>query len=123
MATTYVLKRKTYSSEDGKKEGMSTGAKIALGTGTLAAGFYGARKGMFGARAMAGANKGWARLGKAIGSDNMMLSGAQGYGVARAKQIDKALLNRTNSQMTKQAFNAKANQKGSQFLDSLLKKK
>lgn len=122
MATTFKVKRKLYSGQEGEKKGMGTGTKLALGGATLAAGLYGAKKGMFGARAMAGVNKGWAKAGKAIGSDKMMLSGAQGYGVARARQIDNALLKRTNSQMTKQAFNAKADQKGSQFLDSLLKK-
>lgn len=120
MATTFKLKRKLYS-DDGKK-GMGTGTKLALGATALAGGLYGAKKGIFGTRAMARVNKDWAKTGKAIGSEKMMLSGAQGYGVARAKQIDKALLNRTNSQMTKQAFNTKADQKGSQFLDSLLKK-
>lgn len=112
MASTFRLKRKLYSDDKG---GMSTGKKLALGG--LAAGAA-----ILGANIMAKTNTGLMKAGKAVGGkvgDRMMISGAKDFGVARAKQIDNALLKKTGSQMTKQAFNAKADQKGMLALEKL----
>lgn len=114
MASTFRLKRKLYSDD---KDGMSTGKKLALGGLAAGAAILGAKKGAFGANIMAKTNTGLMKAGKAVGGkvgDRMMMSGAKDFGVARAKQIDNALLKKTGSQMTKQAFNAKADQKGMQ---------
>ena len=116
MASTFRLKRKLYSDDKG---GMSTGKKLALGGLAAGAAILGAKKGAFGANIMAKTNTGLMKAGKAVGGkvgDRMMMSGAKDFGVARAKQIDNALLKKTGSQMTKQAFNAKADQKGMQAL-------
>lgn len=113
MASTFRLKRKLYSDDKG---GMSTGKKLALGGLAAGAAILGAKKGAFGANIM--------KAGKAVGGkvgDRMMMSGAKDFGVARAKQIDNALLKKTGSQMTKQAFNAKADQKGMQALGKIMK--
>lgn len=80
MATTFKLKRKLYS--DDEKKGMGTGTKLALGAATLAGGFYGARKGMFGNTARLGANKMYMSAGKALGSKGMVKSGAKDYATA-----------------------------------------
>ena len=120
MASTFRLKRKLYSDDKG---GMSTGKKLALGGLAAGAAILGAKKGAFGANIMAKTNTGLMKAGKAVGGkvgDRMMMSGAKDFGVARAKQIDNALLKKTGSQMTKQAFNAKADQKGMQALGKIL---
>lgn len=117
MASTFRLKRKLYSDDKG---GMSTGKKLALGGLAAGAAILGAKKGAFGANIMAKTNTGLMKAGKAVG-DRMMMSGAKDFGVARAKQIDNALLKKTGSQMTKQAFNAKADQKGMQALGKIMK--
>lgn len=125
MASTFRLKRKLYSDDKG---GMSTGKKLALGGLAAGAAILGAKKGAFGANIMAKTN-GLMKAGKAVGGkvgDRMMMSGAKDFGakdfgVARAKQIDNALLKKTGSQMTKQAFNAKADQKGMQALGKIMK--
>lgn len=120
MASTFRLKRKLYSDDKG---GMSTGKKLALGGLAAGAAILGAKKGAFGANIMAKTNTGL-KAGKAVGGkvgDRMMMSGAKDFGVARAKQIDNALLKKTGSQMTKQAFNAKADQKGMQALGIIMK--
>lgn len=113
MASTFRLKRKLYSDDKG---GMSTGKKLALGGLAAGAAILGAKKGAFGANIMAKTNTGLMKAGKAVGGevgDRMMMSGA--------KQIDNALLKKTGSQMTKQAFNAKADQKGMQALGKIMK--
>lgn len=121
MASTFRLKRKLYSDDKG---GMSTGKKLALGGLAAGAAILGAKKGAFDANIMAKTNTGLMKAGKAVGGkvgDRMMMSGAKDFGVARAKQIDNALLKKTGSQMTKQAFNAKADQKGMQALGKIMK--
>lgn len=118
---TYKLKRKLYSDE---KKGMGTGTKLALGGLATGAAIFGAKKGAFGANIMAKTNTGLMKAGRAVGGkfgDKMMMSGAKDFGIARAKQIDNALLKRTGSQMTKQAFNAKADQKSMQALGKYMK--
>lgn len=120
MASTFRLKRKLYSDDKG---GMSTGKKLALGGLAAGAAILGAKKGAFGANIMAKTNTGLMKAGKAVGGkvgDRMMMSGAKDFGVARAKQIDNAL-KETGSQMTKQAFNAKADQEGMQALGKIMK--
>lgn len=117
MASTFRLKRKLYSDDKG---GMSTGKKLALGGLAAGAAILGAKKGAFGANIMAKTNKAGKAVGGKVG-DRMMMSGAKDFGVARAKQIDNALLKKTGSQMTKQAFNAKADQKGMQALGKIMK--
>ena len=118
MASTFRLKRKLYSDDKG---GMSTGKKLALGGLAAGAAILGAKKGAFGANIMAKTNTGLMKAARGKVGDRMMMSGAKDFGVARAKQIDNALLKKTGSQMTKQAFNAKADQKGMQALGKIMK--
>lgn len=118
----FRLKRKLYSSDE--KKGMGTGTKLALGAAGLAGAAFGAKKGMFGAGMQVRMNKGLMKAGKAVGGglgDKMMMSGAKDFGVGRAKQIDNALFKRTGTNLTKQAFNAKADQKGMQALGNIMK--
>jgi hypothetical protein len=96
MASTFRLKRKLYSDDKG---GMSTGKKLALGGLAAGAAILGAKKGAFGANIMAKTNTGLMKAGKAVGGkvgDRMMMSGAKDFGVARAKQIDNALLKKSS---------------------------
>jgi hypothetical protein len=84
MATTYRLKRKTFSEGDEKK---SNFGKIALGTAATAGlAFAGARRGMLGTNAMKSTNAMWAKAGNAIGSRSMVQSGAKKYGAAVVKE-------------------------------------
>lgn len=118
MASTFRLKRKLYSDDKG---GMSTGKKLALGGLAAGAAILGAKKGAFGANIIAKTNTGLMKAGKAVGGkvgDRMMMSGAKDFGVALT---NNALLKKTGSQMTKQAFNAKADQKGMQALGKIMK--
>ena len=105
MASTFNLKRKTFSNEE-----KSTGSKIATGiagtAATVAAGFYGARKGMFGNKVAMGANKMWGKAGKAIGNDYMKINAASDYGKARANQLSKNLINRYGKDSASQ-YNSK----------------
>lgn len=55
---TYRLKRKSFSSENGEKKGMSTGAKLALGAAAVAGAGVAAHKGLLGKTA-----QGWAQKG------------------------------------------------------------
>ena len=119
MASTFRLKRKLYSDDKG---GMSTGKKLALGGLAAGAAILGAKKGAFGANIMAKTNTGLMKAGKAVGGkvgDRMMMSGAKDFGVARAKQIDNALLKKTGSQMIKQAFMQKLIKKVCRHLEKL----
>lgn len=85
----FVLKRKTYSDENG---GMSTGKKIALGAaGTLGAGalaFGLAKGGHLGTGLQKSANKAWASGGQLFGSQSMVKSGRTGYTKAIGKEGD-----------------------------------
>jgi hypothetical protein len=84
MATTYTLKRKTFSEEEGKKSNLG---KIALGTAATAGlAFAGARRGMLGTGAMKSTNAMWAKAGNKIGAQGMVKSGSRGVGVAMAKE-------------------------------------
>ena len=83
MASTFILKRKTYSDE--QKSGW--GKKLAIGAtvGTLgaAAGFMGAKTGMLGNRAQLWANRRVMDAGRMFGKDNsfgkkLVESGKQG---------------------------------------------
>ena len=86
MASTFILKRKTFS--DNENKGSGIGKKLAIGAGALAAtagAFYGAKRGVFGAGAQKWAGKTWGQAGKLLGSDKMMQSGAKSYGQGAAK--------------------------------------
>lgn len=84
MATTYRLKRKTFSEEEGKKRNLG---KLALGTAATAGlAFAGARRGMLGTNAMKSTNAMWAKAGNAIGNRSMVQSGAKKYGAAVVKE-------------------------------------
>lgn len=84
MATTYTLKRKTFS--ENEKNGSNLG-KIALGTAATAGlAFAGARRGMLGTGAMKSTNAMWAKAGNKIGAQGMVKSGSRGVGVAMAKE-------------------------------------
>ena len=85
MASTFILKRKTFAENDQRS---GWGKKLAVGAGALAAtagAFYGAKRGVFGAGAQKWAGKTWGKAGKFLGNDNMMLSGAKSYGEGAAK--------------------------------------
>ena len=85
MATTYTLKRKTFS--DGEEKKGSNLGKIALGTAATAGlAFAGARRGMLGTGAMKSTNAMWAKTGNAIGNRAMVQSGAKKYGAAVVKE-------------------------------------
>lgn len=62
-----------------------------IGAGTLAAGVMAGKSGLLGTRVAQGVNKAWAKAGKAIGSEGMMLNGAIGYGEASAKRAANVL--------------------------------
>ena len=84
MATTYTLKRKTFS--ENEKNGSNLG-KIALGTAATAGlAFAGARRGILGTGAMKSTNAMWAKAGNKIGAQGMVKSGSRGVGVAMAKE-------------------------------------
>ena len=84
MATTYRLKRKTFSEGEEKKSNLG---KIALGTAATAGlAFAGARRGMLGTNAMKSTNAMWAKAGNAIGNRSMVQSGAKKYGAAVVKE-------------------------------------
>lgn len=61
--------------------------KLAIGAAALAGGLYAGKKGYLGAGLQKSINTGWARVGKSVGSDSMMLSGAKGVGEASAAKI------------------------------------
>lgn len=98
MATTYTLKRKTYSDDSNNTEetGLSTTAKIGLGVAGAGLMFAGARRGMFGTKMAAGANKAYANVGKAIGRDKMVFNAAQKQGKVEANALAKNLSKNKN---------------------------
>lgn len=114
MATTYTLKRKTYSEEDGKKSGISTGGKIALGVGATAAttalAFAGARRGALGNSLQLKTNKMWASAGKKLGSQGMIDSAANKFGEAMGNKRVNQMTSNYKGEMT-DAFKNKVNTK------------
>lgn len=124
MASTFRLKRKTYS--DDQNNGSGWGKKLAIGAGIAAAGFMGAKSGMLGAGAQKWAGSAYARAGKAIGSQGMMKSGAQSYGQGAAKQIANRNATRlaadgskTVGKVTEQVTNARAQKLSDAFMNKL----
>lgn len=124
--STFRLKRKTFSDQPGEKKS-GLGKKLLIGAGIAAAGFAGAKTGMLGAGAQKWAGSTYGKVGKMIGSEGMMLSGAKSYGQGAAKQIANnrdALIKAgkttktayTNDQITKNA-----DKLGNAFLGKLLK--
>lgn len=105
-------------SDDENKKGSGLG-KLALGAATLAGGLYAGKKGLFGAGIQKSINKGWANVGKTIGSDSMMLSGAQGVGEANAKMLAKRKA-ANNIKWSDEARQKYANESGSIYLNDLL---
>ena len=77
MASTFVLKRKTFADNvnvnvngNGDKKKSGLGKKLAIGAGTVAAtglAFAGARRGWMGAGLQKSANTAWMRAGKHVG--------------------------------------------------------
>jgi len=126
MATTYTLKRKTYSEEDGKKSRMSTGGKIALGVGATAAttalAFAGARRGLFGGQTAMNANKLWASAGKKLGSQGMVNSAADKYGKAVENITSNRLAGnkKTISDSLQKEINQKATNRGNKAKEAFL---
>lgn len=106
---TFILKRKFYSDE---KSGMGTGAKVALGTlgtlGVAAGSFYGARKGLFGARMAKGANKLYMSAGSRLGSKGMIASGAKDYGAAAATMKNNAAIKAGKQGFSEESLKATA---------------
>jgi hypothetical protein len=108
MASTFRLKRKTFSSQpkvyhlqrlySGEKEGMSPGAKAGLTTaaalGTAALGFAGAKKGFFGSGAMKGANKLWAQAGGALKKAGLEQAGNKMIQSGKSGMLKSGLLAR-----------------------------
>lgn len=86
MASTFVLKRKTFAEDQNQqKKGSGLGKKLAIGAGTIgtaALSFYGARKGAFGNNIMKSANNlygragGWLSRNGATNMGNSMMKGA-----------------------------------------------
>lgn len=103
---TFVLKRKLYAEDPNNKSGMGLGTKLALGAATVGGSLYGAKKGMFGARAMKAVNTGVMNVGRMVGGktgESIIRSGAADYGKAKARIANQAVLKKTNSELTKQA--------------------
>lgn len=106
----YILKQKQYAEDysryykEDDNRGMSTGAKVGLGAlGTVAAGagvIAAGRRGFLGAKAMRGINSGWAKVGRAVGNDAMMMSGSRG--VAAAEAMSKGQINRRGANLLRQ---------------------
>ena len=66
MASTFILKRKTFADPQQQQNKSSLGKKLAIGAGTVAAtagAFYGARKGVFGNSLMRSSNNAYGRFG------------------------------------------------------------
>lgn len=80
----YILKRKTFSGEQGEKKGMGLGTKLALGAATIGGGLLAAKHGAFGAGAQKAVGKGMMNVG-------MTKSGAQTWAKGQAKAINKKL--------------------------------
>ena len=97
MASTFVLKRKTFADPQQQQDKSSLGKKLAIGAGAVAAtagAFYGARKGMFGNSLMRSSNNlygragGWLqRQGATNMGNNMMNSAAKDYTKATTKAL------------------------------------
>lgn len=66
MATTFTIKRKTFSNQDGEKKGMSTAGKVLAGTAAAAGTFALARRGGLGVNAAKYTNKAWGKAGQAL---------------------------------------------------------
>lgn len=97
MASTFILKRKTFADPQPKKKS-SLGKKLAIGAGaaaTTAGAFYGARKGVFGNKLMRSSNNAYGRFGgwlqrqgaTKVGG-NMMDSAAKDYTKAGKKFLE-----------------------------------
>ena len=88
-----IVRRKYFADpnqDPNQQQGMSTAAKVGIGlgtVGTLAAGFYGAKKGVFGNKMMARTNNLYARAGQFVGSNRMVQSGTHGVATAYAKEL------------------------------------
>lgn len=128
MATTFKLKRKTFSESEEKKKNSNSsfGKKLAIGVGiagTLAGGFYGAKKGYLGSGAQKWAGKTTASVGKLLGSEAIMKSGAQSYGQGAAKQIanDRAALIASGVTKKPKLTQAQIDKKASILSDAMLK--
>ena len=110
----YVLKRKTYGI--GGALSWATGMNNFTKAANLAA---------TGAQKWAGSTYG--KIGKAVGSDNMMLSGANSYGQGVSKQMANhrnALIKAgtsKNAAYTNEQMTANAHKAGNAFLGKLLK--
>ena len=97
MASTFVLKRKTFADPQQQNKS-SLGKKLAIGAGavaTTAGAFYGARKGMFGNKLMRSSNNlygrfgGWLqRQGATSVGKNVMDSAAKDYTKAGTKFLE-----------------------------------
>ena len=99
MASTFVLKRKTFADPQQQQQNKSSlGKKLAIGAGavaTTAGAFYGARKGMFGNKLMRSSNNlygrfgGWLqRQGATNVGKNMVDSAAKDYTKAGKKFLE-----------------------------------
>jgi hypothetical protein len=71
MASTFRLKRKTYSdNQNQNNQGSGWGKKLAIGAGIAAAGFMGAKTGMLGNKAQLWANRRVMGVGRALGKES-----------------------------------------------------
>lgn len=85
MASTFILKRKTYAENDEQKKGGfgSTALKVGAGLAATAGAIYGAKKGMFGNKAQLWTNRRIMDVGRKLGKDSsigqkLVSSGKQG---------------------------------------------
>lgn len=96
-----ILRQRAFSEDE--KKGMSTSAKVALGTAATAAlTFAGARRGMLGGKAQVATNTMWGNMGKTLGSQGMMNSAAKGIGSGTAVQAVGAGATAKNATMAGQ---------------------
>lgn len=130
MASTFVLKRKTFDDSQQPQQKSSLGKKIAIGAaGTLATAgtlAFGAKKGMFGAKAQMGINRRLGQMGSSISKygqkhnikalqnlgDNTMSSAAVDYGKGYTKNVANTFKTSNPVNLTQEAIETKANALG-----------
>ena len=119
MASTFKLKRKTFSESENKGSGW--GKKLLVGAGIAAAGFAGAKKGMFGAGAQRWAGSTYAKAGKMLGSQGMIKSGAASYGQGAAKQASAKAVANGRTAFSKEQLSNFADRRANQLQSVLTK--
>lgn len=133
MASTFILKRKTFADPQQQQNKSSLGKKLAIGAGTIAAtagALYGAKRGVFGNNLMLKTNQRLTKMGTSVANfgtkhnfgkvtsfgNNMVNSGAQGSATARVNMIENRLKSvkgkdfKLNAEQRDRAWNKRFNQ-------------